>query len=294
MDDPRITLLLALGDDELVTGHRLGEWTGWVPYIEEDLALSSIAQDELAHARGLYEIAVSLGAGPDLDALAFGRTPGQYRNAVLCERPNRDYAYALARHYLYDTADDVRTESLAEGSSFKDLVEALRVFRLEERYHLEHARTWVRRLADGPVESRHKLTEALAATIAEAVAIFEPLPDEETLQADGVLPEANESLLSRWLERIGTELEDLGLERVLENPPEPQVGEMVPTSSGAADPVSDGPVLRVPGLERRDGRWVHSGGFAGAGGRQGQRSADFQPMWEEMTALYRDHPGARW
>ena len=78
MSDPRASLLFALADDELILGHRLSEWTGWVPYIEEDLALSSIAQDEIAHARMLLDI-LSVIDGRDPDALALGRTPGEYR-----------------------------------------------------------------------------------------------------------------------------------------------------------------------------------------------------------------------
>ena len=88
--DPRVTLVLALADDELILGHRHAEWTGWAPHIEEDLAFSSIAQDEMAHARLLYEL-LGESDGRDVDALAFGRSPDQYRNAVLCERPNADW-----------------------------------------------------------------------------------------------------------------------------------------------------------------------------------------------------------
>jgi ring-1,2-phenylacetyl-CoA epoxidase subunit PaaC len=293
MDDPRFVLLLALADDELVTGHRLGEWTGWVPYIEEDLALSSIAQDELAHARALYEIAAGFGWAADVDALAFGRQPNGYRNAVVCERQNRDFAYTIARHWLYDSADDVRTEALLD-SSFKELAEALRVFRLEERYHLEHARTWFARLADGPVEARHRFADALGHLLGEAIALFEPLPGEEAMTADGSLPVPNEELLARWLDRVGGELESAGLERVLESNAEADVGDLVPTSSGAAEVTAGAEALQIPGLERRRGRWVHAGGFAGAGGRQGRRSTDFQPLWDEMTNLYRAHPGAAW
>ena len=69
------------------------------------------------------------------------------------------------------------------------------------------------------------------------------------------------------------------------------VGEMVPTGSGEV-PVAE--PLTVPGVARRDGRWVHEGAFAGAGGRQGQHSDDFTPLWEDLTGLYRAHPGARW
>src|SRR5205085_14163 len=73
-DDPRLTLLFALADDELILGHRHAEWTGWAPHIEEDLAFSSIAQDEMAHARLLYELA-GAATGRDVDGLALGREP---------------------------------------------------------------------------------------------------------------------------------------------------------------------------------------------------------------------------
>jgi ring-1,2-phenylacetyl-CoA epoxidase subunit PaaC len=292
MSDPRITLLLALADDELVMGHRLSEWTGWVPYVEEDLAMSSIAQDEIGHARALYELTAALDGG-NADALALGREPAAYRNAVICERPNRDYAYTAARHYLYDTADAVRLEALRE-STFKELVEALRVIALEERYHTDHARVWFERLSTGPVEARQRFAEAMADALPEAMAIFEPLPGEDALLADGTLPRSGEDMLARWLETIGADLESVGLDAVLESGAEPTVGEMVPTSSGASELTEDAHPLRVPGLERRDGRWAHAGEFSGAGGRQGRHSADFAPLWEEMTGLYRAHRGATW
>src|SRR5438309_6269752 len=145
--DPRLSLLLALADDELIIGHRHAEWTGWAPHIEEDLAFSSIAQDEMAHARLLYGLARELD-GRSEDRLALGRAAEAYRNAVLCERPNRDWGYTLARQYLYDTADAVRLEALA-GSSWTELADAVRLMQLEEAYHLDHARAWFRRLAEG-------------------------------------------------------------------------------------------------------------------------------------------------
>ncbi|MGH2828928.1 MAG: 1,2-phenylacetyl-CoA epoxidase subunit PaaC [Actinomycetota bacterium] len=293
MSDSRLGLLLSLADDELILGHRMSEWTGWVPYVEEDLALSSIAQDEMAHARALYELASPL-AGRDVDALALGRAPQEYRHAVLCERPNRDYAYTLARHYLYDTADHVRMDALL-GSSWKELADLAGIIELEERYHREHAQSWFDRLATGPVEARARLTRALSETVGEAMALFEPLPGEAELLADGTMPRSSEDLLAAWLERLGRRLEAAGLERVLEAGAEEAVGEMVPTSSGAIE-AGEGAVhtLRVPGLERRDGRWAHVGEFAGAGGRVGRHSHDFASLWDEMTALYRGHPGASW
>src|SRR2546421_12169773 len=94
--DPRLALLLALADDELILGHRHSEWTGWAPHIEEDLAFSSIAQDEMAHARLLFGLAKDM-TGLDQDQLALGRQPNEYLNAVPCERNNRDWGFTIAR-----------------------------------------------------------------------------------------------------------------------------------------------------------------------------------------------------
>jgi ring-1,2-phenylacetyl-CoA epoxidase subunit PaaC len=286
--DPRATLLLSLADDELVLGHRHSEWTGWAPHIEEDLAFSSIAQDEIAHARLLYGLLAE--EGQDEDHWALGRGTEDYRQAVLCERPNRDWGYTLARQYLYDTADAVRLAALAD-SSWGELTELVEVIRLEEKYHLDHAHSWFRRLAGGPLEARERLAKGLIAALGEAVALFEPLPDEEQLVADGVLPRSSEQLLAEWLGPLGETLEEHSLDYVLVHQG-PVGGEMVPTSAGEIEAEADG--LEVPGLVRRDGRWVHEGAFVGAGGRHGRHSEDFEPLWQEMTALYRAHPGATW
>ena len=277
MSDPRASLLFALADDELILGHRLSEWTGWVPYIEEDLALSSIAQDEIAHARMLLDI-LSVIDGRDPDALALGRAPGEYRNAILCEQPNTDFAFTLARHWLYDHADDVRLRALQE-SSFKELREAVAVMLLEERYHLEHADAWFRRLADGPVDARHRFGEALANAIGMAEALFEPLDDESVLVSEGILPTGTEEWHDEWMARIGGMLDEVGFDQVLTSQGEPETGEMVPTSTGEIESTEQ-IARRVPS--------------SGAGGRRGEHSEHFEPLWLEMTTLYRAHPGARW
>ena len=288
-DDARLTLLLALADDELVIGHRHSEWTGWAPHIEEDLAFSSIAQDEMAHARLLYGLAAEL-TGRSEDELAFGREPAEYRNAVLCERPNRDWAFTIARQYLYDTADAVRLEALA-GSSWRVLADVVAVIRLEEKYHLDHAGAWFHRVADGPLEARQQFADGLAAALGEAVALFEPLPGEDALLAKGVLPASSERMLGNWLGGVGDELEAASLDYVLERHTAHGT-EMVPTSSGEIAAEDEG--FTAPGIARRDGRWVHEGEFTGAGGRNGRHSDDFPPLWDEMTKMHREHPGASW
>lgn len=277
--DARLDLLLALADDELILGHRLSEWTGWVPYVEEDLALSSIAQDEIAHARALYEIAATIDPR-DVDALALGRSPAEYRCCRLVEHPNRDFAYTIARQWLYDTADDVRLTALAE-SSFKELRELVAIMRMEERYHLEHAETWVRRMSEGPVDARRRFADALEETLAEAAGIFEPILHEDALIDDGTLPVDHDTLRARWLDRVQTTLASVGLDHLLRAHERESTGEFVPTSAGA--------------IEAGEQRVVETAlGADGAGGRRGEHSEDFPPLWEEMTALYRAHPGARW
>ncbi len=172
MSTALMSLLTALGDDELVLGHRHSEWTGYAPHMEEDVAFSSIAQDEIGHAAAYYSIAASI-TGGSADALAFGRDPGEYRNALLCERPNGDWAFTLARHWLYDHADDVRLEAL-EGSSHGELASLAHKIRREERYHLIHADTWLKRIVRGPVEGRTKLVDAVSSAYVEALGLFEP------------------------------------------------------------------------------------------------------------------------
>ena len=154
-----IALVTALADDELMIGHRHSEWTGFAPHIEEDVAFSSIAQDEIGHAAALYGIVASL-TDNDPDYLALGRPKDAYRHAVICERPNREWSYTLARHWLYDNADDIRLAAL-EGSAHQSLAALATKVRREERWHLLHADTWVRRIARGPVEGRTKLEDAV-------------------------------------------------------------------------------------------------------------------------------------
>jgi ring-1,2-phenylacetyl-CoA epoxidase subunit PaaC len=290
MTDPRVDLLLALADDELVIGHRHSSWTGVAPHLEEDMAFSSISQDEIGHAVIWYGLAAEL-TGKDPDALGLGRQPDQYRNAILVERPNGDWGYTIARQYLYDTADDVRLTALAE-STWEALARPTGAIRREERYHLIHARTWLDRLAGGPVEARRRLTEGLVAAFGDALGLFEPLPAEDELVAEGILPVPHAELLQRWLDVVTADLTAAGIERVVEEGTAPPDGEFVPTSSGEL--TRDDTPLQGVHVERRGGQWVPVGEFTGRGGRHGRHSDAFAELWEEMTGTYRAHPGASW
>jgi ring-1,2-phenylacetyl-CoA epoxidase subunit PaaC len=138
-------LLLSIADDELVLGWRNSEWTGIAPVLEEDVAFSSIAQNEIGHARALYQL-----LSDDADALAFDRSPGEYRCSPLVQlRFVPDWARTIARHVLYEAADELRIEQLKSSSDVAVAGLAAKIDR-EEVYHRLHAQMWAERLADEP------------------------------------------------------------------------------------------------------------------------------------------------
>ena len=154
----RVQLLLALADDELILGWRNSEWTGIAPSLEEDVAFSSIAQNEIGHARALYELAARE-LDTDADALAFDRTLDEYRSAPLVELRRLEWARTIARHWLYETADAIRLEAL-RASDDPELAGIAAKIEREEVYHRIHAEMWVDRLL-GSDEGRGRLDEAL-------------------------------------------------------------------------------------------------------------------------------------
>ena len=150
---PELELVLAFADDELVLGWRDSEWTGVAPFLEEDVAFSSIAQGEIGHARALYDLAAGE-LGTDADALAFDRSPGDYRCAPLVElRLVHDWAKTVARHWLYETADTVRVAALME-SDWPELAGLAAKMDREEAYHRMHAQMWADRLRDSAERER--------------------------------------------------------------------------------------------------------------------------------------------
>jgi ring-1,2-phenylacetyl-CoA epoxidase subunit PaaC len=144
----RAALLLSLADDELIVGWRDSEWTGIAPTLEEDVAFSSIAQNEIGHARALYELAAAE-LGTDADALAFDRTPDEYRCAPLVELHLLEWAHTIARRYLYEEADRVRIEAL-KSSDDEELAGLAAKIDREEVYHRMHAELWAARLHEEP------------------------------------------------------------------------------------------------------------------------------------------------
>jgi ring-1,2-phenylacetyl-CoA epoxidase subunit PaaC len=143
-----VSLLLEYADDELILGWRDSEWTGIAPSLEEDVAFSSIAQNEIGHARALYELAARE-LGTTADELAFDRSPDEYRCAPLVELRRLDWAHTIARHWLYEIVDELRLAALKDSDDEAIAGLAAKMDR-EEVYHRLHARMWAERLRDEP------------------------------------------------------------------------------------------------------------------------------------------------
>ena len=176
----RAQRLLEIADDELILGWRDSEWTGIAPSLEEDVAFSSIAQNEIGHARALYELAAR-DLGTTADELAFDRDPSEYRCAPLVELHRLDWANTIARHWLYETADEIRLGAL-KASDDAEVAGLAEKMDREEVYHRLHADMWSARLRG---EER-----------------FEQAVDELWPYALGVLPT---ELRGELAERVGRE-----------------------------------------------------------------------------------------
>jgi ring-1,2-phenylacetyl-CoA epoxidase subunit PaaC len=198
-----------MADDEFVVGFSDSEWTGIAPLLEEDVAMSSLAQDELGHAAALYGLLGEL-TGTDPDVLAYDREPEAYRHCRLLDHGRGDFAMTIARRFLYDSADGVRLDALVDGS-WAPLADLVGKLVREERYHRMHAGIWLDRLARGGDESRSRLVAALTTLGPDAATVFAPLPDEAVLVDAGILSAPMAELERRWRSGIEPTLSALGL-----------------------------------------------------------------------------------
>ena len=188
----RTALLLAIADDELILGWRNSEWTGIAPFLEEDVAFSSIAQNEIGHERALYDLAARE-LGTTADELAFDRTPDEYRSAPLVELRRLEWARTIARHWLYETADEIRIAALKSSEDPEIAGLAAKIDR-EEAYHRMHAEMWIDRLL-ATVEGRTRLNDAIDELWPYALGVLD----------DGLRP----GLVARAQERLGRALPDV-------------------------------------------------------------------------------------
>jgi ring-1,2-phenylacetyl-CoA epoxidase subunit PaaC len=190
--------LLRLGDDRLVLGHRLSEWCGHAPILEEDIALANMALDLIGQANHLLKLAGEVeGAGRDQDALAYFREAIEFRNALIMELPRGDFAFTIARQFLVSLYSVLQMERLA-ASLHPQLAGIAAKAHKEARYHLRHSADWLLKLGDGTAESHQRLQRALEELWPYTGELFEADELELRLAESGVAVDPA-TLRERWL-----------------------------------------------------------------------------------------------
>jgi ring-1,2-phenylacetyl-CoA epoxidase subunit PaaC len=211
-DAPLVQYALRLADNALVLGHRLSEWCGHGPMLEEDIALANVALDLIGQARALYAYAgAAEGEGRDEDALAYLRDAGGYRNVLLVEQPNGDFAVTIARQFLY--AAFMAPFWRALSASRDDTLAAIAAkAEKEAAYHLRHAAEWLIRLGDGTAESHARAQAALDELWMYTGELFEADAVERGLAERGVAADPA-AVRPEWNETVDRVLAEATLER---------------------------------------------------------------------------------
>lgn len=161
--EAHLEYVLRIADSSLILGHRLSEWCGHGPVLEEDIALTNVALDLIGQARSLYAYGGALESkGRGEDQFAFERNESEFRNVTIVELPNGDYGFTIMRNFLF-TAFQRELWAGLQGSAESQLSEIARKSLTETRYHVQHASDWVIRLGDGTDESHARMQRALNA-----------------------------------------------------------------------------------------------------------------------------------
>jgi ring-1,2-phenylacetyl-CoA epoxidase subunit PaaC len=204
--------VVALADDALVLGHRLSQWSGRAPMLEEDIALSNLALDLIGQARLLYAYAGSVeGKGRDEDRLAYLRDEHAYRNVLLVEQPNGDFAATMVRHLLHAAFMHPYYQALAASSDAR-LAEIAAKAVKEMAYHVRHAAEWVIRLGDGTEESHARAAAAVDELWPYTGELFEMQDGERALAAAGIAVD-REAIRPLWEATIAGVLAPATLQR---------------------------------------------------------------------------------
>lgn len=185
--NPLFEYLLRLGDDRLVLGHRVSEWCGHGPILEEDIAMANIALDLIGHAQSILALAGTVeGQGRDEDALAYFRDGTAYRNALLVEQPNGDFAVTMVRQFFFDAYSVLLWDQLAKCTHEPLAAIAAKSLK-EDKYHLRHSSEWVVRLGDGTNESHARAQAAVDLLWKFTGELFERDAVDDAVAAQGVV-----------------------------------------------------------------------------------------------------------
>tara|TARA_B110000037_G_scaffold166066_1_gene187819 strand:- start:1430 stop:2179 length:750 start_codon:yes stop_codon:yes gene_type:complete len=202
--------LIRLGDDSLILGHRLSEWCGHGPVLEEDIAMTNISLDLIGQTTSIFEYAGKVeGKGRSEDDIAFLRYQKDYKNLLLVERPNGDFGVTMMRQFLFDAFRKPLFERLVNSSDAQ--LSAIAAKSLKETiYHLRHSSEWIIRLGDGTEESHQRIQDALDELWKYTAEMFVEDEVDESLLADGILP-SMKGLKEEWMATVNSVLEQATL-----------------------------------------------------------------------------------
>lgn len=200
-NNDKIEYLLRLADSALIQGQRLCEWCGRAPALEEELALMNVGLDLVGQARNWYEYAVELlDDGRDADQLAFRRDERAFRNLLLVEQPNGDFAVTMAKQFLYDAWHFHVLRQLSDSSDARIAAIAAKGLK-EVTYHLRRSGEWIERLGDGTEESHARMLAAIPQVWRFTVEMTNADEVEQRLFAEGVAPNPEE-LAAAWRAKV--------------------------------------------------------------------------------------------
>jgi ring-1,2-phenylacetyl-CoA epoxidase subunit PaaC len=209
-ETPLVLYALRRADDALILGHRLSEWCGHAPAMEEDMALANMGLDLLGQARELYSYAAKIeGNGNDEDKFAYLRDVRQYRNLLLLEQPNGDFARTMVRQFFYSAFADLYWRAMMQSSD-PALAAIAAKSEKESAYHLRHSSEWMVRLGDGTEESHRRAQAAIDDLWAYTGEMFAVDDSERGLIEDGVAVDPA-TLRSQWLATVASVLQEATL-----------------------------------------------------------------------------------
>lgn len=197
IENPLFEFVTRLGDDRLILGHRMSEWCGHGPILEEDIAMSNIALDLIGHASALLALAGEIeGKGRDADALAYFRDGVAFRNLLMVELPNGDFGFTMVRQFLFDAYSVLQWDALTHAADERVAALAAKSLK-EDKYHLRHSSEWVVRLGDGTAESHDRAQRALDALWRYTGELFDHDAVDDAVAAQGIAVD-HEALQARW------------------------------------------------------------------------------------------------
>lgn len=204
------TYLLRMGDDSLMLGHRLSEWCGHGPILEEDIAMTNLSLDLIGQATSLLKYAGEVeGKGRNEDDLAYLRFEREYTNLLLCEQPNGDFGMTMLRQFFFDAWRKPLFERLSNSTDLQLAAIAEKSLK-ETKYHLKHSSEWVIRLGDGTEESKARMQESLDSLWRYTAELFYSDQVDAELTEAGLLP-SMDGLEKEWRQTVDSVLTEAGL-----------------------------------------------------------------------------------